>query len=132
MAINGAAIQAKIRATLARVNATSKTWKFRQVNLSGGNSRLGIYTDSDIIDLDLDPQPAEEYVSGEDVATSGGLFMMGDYKLTMSGDTDEDLLRTRQLVRGDDVCRIVRYWPYAIDGTVVAFIVVARVSQPNS
>lgn len=132
MAINGAAIQAKVKAALAKLNATSEVWKFRQVIHSGGKSRLGLHDSTDVIDIELDTPPAEETVSAEDVANSNGLVIAGDLRLTIAGDVDKETLRTHLMVRGDDVYRIVDYRPFAIDRTVVGWQVIVRMAKANS
>lgn len=131
---SGASVKASVKRALAKLNATQAVWQFRLVTHSGGNSRLGIFTGTTTTtDTAIDPQPAEQLLKAEDVATSGGLFAMGDYKLTLHGDVDETLLRTQLMVRGSDVCRIVSYHPAGVlNGVVVAWEVIARVAKPSA
>lgn len=130
---NGLSIQAKVANVLRRLKPAAKTWYFREVTISGGNPRLGIHTSTSVTDTVMDPPPAEEVIADEVVATSSGLYMAGDYKLTIAGSIDESLLRNRLLVRGTDVLRIVRYRPAGtIDGVVIVWEVIARTAKANS
>jgi hypothetical protein len=129
----GTAAQAQLARALKKLNATHKVVRFRLVTQSDGNTLLGLPGTTTTTDTDIDPQPVVEMLKPEEIETSRGLFMMGDYKLLFAGSVDETLLRTRLLLLGTDVLRIIRYYPAGtLNGVVLAWEVIARVAQANS
>jgi hypothetical protein len=124
--MNGAALQAKIAKALAKLGATHKTVYLRTVSVTGGNSVLGIGQTKSNSDTELDPQPAVTMVDSWEIANSGGLLQLGDYKFTMAGTVEEATLRGSLVVYGEDVLKVISYKPSVINGTVVAWEVLAR------
>jgi hypothetical protein len=127
---SGASIQAKITAVLQKLNATHRLVYFRTVNTSGGNSLLGLGESVANSDTEASPQPAVQTLSTDEIATSGGLLMQGDYRMIFSGAELEETLKTSLIVYGEEVLRIVKYTPAAIFGTVAAWDVIARSIKP--
>jgi hypothetical protein len=127
---SGSSVRAKITRALAKLEASQYPWYFRTVTRTGGNSRLGLSTTVTTSDAEIDPPPAEELIAAEEIANSAGLFIAGDYRLTMSGDVAETSLKNCLLVRGSDLCKIVSYKPAGVIGAVVvAWEVIARVTK---
>jgi hypothetical protein len=124
--MDGTALQAKIAKTLKKLGATHKTVYLRTVSVSGGNTVLGLGQTKSNSDTELDPQPAVTLVDAWDIANSGGLLLLGDYKLTLAGTVEEATLRGSLIVYGEDVLKMISYKPSVLDGTVVAWEVVAR------
>lgn len=122
----GSQIKAKIQAKLTALNATPRVVSFRQMTRTGGNTRLGIGGTVAYADTVSDPQPAAELVRAEDIAGSGGLLQPGDWSFTFSGAIPEETLRTSSLLFGTEVLNIVQISPYALNGIVVAWGVIAR------
>lgn len=130
---NGAALRAKVDAALRKAGATHRVVKFRKTGRSGGNQRLGLGGTLTVEEITLDPQPTVTMLDAEEVATSGGIYMFGDYKLTISGSVAESVLRTHQILYGDEVLQIVKYRPAGvIQSVVVAWSVIARTVKPGS
>jgi hypothetical protein len=122
----GAQIQAKIQAKLAALNATPRVVSFRTMTRTGGNPRLGIGGTVTYTDTVADPQPAAELVKAEDIAGSGGLLQPGDWMFTFSGIIPEETFRTSSLLFGTEVLNIVQVSPYALNGIIVGWGVLAR------
>jgi hypothetical protein len=127
---SGLAVRAKIRSALRKLSATSRPVYFRTRTVTGGNQLLGIGSTVTVSDALVDPQPAVELLSAEQIAASGGLYQAGDYGLVFDGSIAESTFQTKQLVYGSDVLAIVRYEPAVINGTVVAWTITARSVKP--
>jgi hypothetical protein len=127
---SGASIQGKVAKVLARVNATSREVSFRTVSTTGGNALLGLGTTVSSSDTVCDPQPAVDVLRTDEIANSGGFLQMGDYKLLFAGSVEEATLTSSMILYGSEVLKIVQYVPVPIDGTVVAWEVIARAVKP--
>lgn len=126
---SGAAIRSKIARALGRLNVTSRTVMLRSVMSSGGNPVLGLGQSVSSTDVVVDPQPAVELIAAEEVAAAKSLLQLGDYRLTFAGTLTENTLKNSEILYGTDVLKVIRYDPIAIDGTVVAWSVIARVAK---
>lgn len=126
---SGAQLRTKIAAKLAALQATPRVVKFRQETRTGGNSRLGIGGSVTTTDTLADPQPAARMLTSEELAGTGGLLQPGDWEFVFAGTTSEDVLRNQQILFGTEVLNIVQIEPYALNGIVVAWRVVARTVQ---
>lgn len=123
----GLQLQAKIKAVLAKLQATPRTVQFRQLTRTGGNARLGIGGTVAYTDTLADPQPAAQMVKAEQLANTTSLVQPGDWEFTFAGSIDESMFRDRQILFGDtEVLNIVQYEPYAMNGIVVGWSVIAR------
>jgi hypothetical protein len=129
---SGAQVQAKIKAVLGKLQATPRVVQLRSVTRSGGDDLLGI--GGVVVEslTPVTPQPAAQLLAAEEIMSSGGLLMPGDWKFIFAGDTPESELRTRQILFGDEVLNIVRVEPYALGGVVVGWGVIARTVRPRS
>lgn len=124
---SGAQLQSKIKAVLAKLQATPRTVKFRELIRTGGNPRLGIGGTVTYVDTLADPQPAAQLVKGEQLANTTSLVQPGDWEFTFAGSIDESMFRDKQILFGDtEVLNIVQYEPYAMNGIVVGWSVIAR------
>lgn len=121
----GAAVQAKIKAVLARLNATPRVVKLRETTQTTGNPLLGIGTVV-VTDTTVSPQPAAELVRAEEVTGSGGLLQPGDWRFIFDGTIAESQLRTKQILFGNEVLTIVHVEPYALQGVTVGYSVIGR------
>jgi hypothetical protein len=124
--MNGLAVQNKIANVLRRLNATARVVYFRSVDASGGNATLGLDRIVINTDTEIDPQPAVEVLTVEEVAAAGGKLQLGDYRLTMAGTVDEVTLQTNDIMYGTDVLKIIDYRPHALAGVVISWTVIAR------
>jgi hypothetical protein len=123
----GAQLQSKIKAVLAKLQATPRVVKFRQLTRTGGNTRLGIGGSVAYTDTLADPQPAAQMVKAEELANSTSLVQPGDWEFTFAGSIDESMFRDKQILFGDtEVLNIVQYEPYAMNGIIVGWRVIAR------
>lgn len=111
------------------MNATSRPVQFRQVIKTGGDPLLGIGETITNVDTPVSPQPAVSLVSEDEVAASGGLTQLGDYIMIFSGGEPESTFQSRLILYGDDVLKVERYEPFALDGKVVGWRVLARAIQ---
>jgi hypothetical protein len=69
-------------------------------------------------------------VKSEELAGTSGLIQPGDWEFVFAGTTAESTLRTHQILFGDtEVLNIVQVEPYALNGIVVAWRVIARTAQ---
>lgn len=124
---SGAQLQSKTKAVLAKLQATPRTVKFRELIRTGGNPRLGIGGTVTYVDTLADPQPAAQLVKGEQLANTTSLVQPGDWEFTFAGSIDESMFRDKQILFGDtEVLNIVQYEPYAMNGIVVGWSVIAR------
>ncbi len=127
---SGTQLRSKIAAKLSALQATPRVVKFRQETRTGGNPRLGIGGTVTTTDTLADPQPAAQMVAAEQLANATSLIQPGDWEFVFAGTTSEDTLRTQQILFGDtEVLNIVQYEPYALNGIVVAWRVIARTVQ---
>lgn len=122
----GAQIQAKIKAVLEKLQATPRLVQFRSVSQAGGNSRLGVGGTVTETLTAIEPQPAAELLKAEEINSSGGILMPGDWRFIFAGDTVESDLRTKQLLFGDEVLNIVQVEPYALGGVIVGWSAIGR------
>lgn len=123
----GIQVQAKIKSTLDRLNATSRVVSLRNVSHTSGNALLGLGQTQTVTDTVLTPQPAVETVNAEQIAVVGGdRIQLGDYLFTLDGTIAESTFKTQMLVYGTEVLKIVHYEPFALDGLVMAWQVYAR------
>jgi hypothetical protein len=128
----GASIQAKIKAVLAKLQATPRVVKFRTVVQTGGNTRLGILGIAGtltVTETAITPQPAAELLVAEELTASGVLLMPGDWRFIFSGDMAEADFRSKQLLFGTEILSIVHVEPYVIYGVNVGWGVVGRTVQ---
>jgi hypothetical protein len=123
---SAAAIQAKVTAILAKVQATSKVIRLRTIESAGGNARLGLGQSQVATDVDVVPQPVIERIAAEEISTSGGLYQPGDYRLTFDSSVTERDLRDGFITYGDEVLQAKEVTPVVLYGAVVAWTVVAR------
>jgi hypothetical protein len=128
----GSQVSAKIKAVLDRLQATPRTVQFRSVSQTGGNERLGLGGTVTVTLTAIDPQPAAELIKVEEISSSGGILLPGDWRFIFAGDTDEDDLRTQQLLFGDEVLNIVHIEPYSLGGIVVGWGVIGRTTKTRS
>ena len=122
----GASVQRRVGALLKRLNATARQVSLRRVTSSGGNALLGIGGTSTVTDTVCDPQPDVSLLTADVIANSGGLYQVGDYSITFSGDTLESDLRNSLVVYGDDVLKIVKIDSSVLNGIVCVWRVTAR------
>ena len=125
----GSQVRAKIQAKLAALNATPRTVSFRTMTRTGGNPLLGIGGTVTYTDTVADPQPAAELIRAEDIAGSGGLLQPGDWSFTFAGTIPEETFRNSSLLFGTEVLNIVQVSPYALNGVIVGWGVIARTAQ---
>jgi hypothetical protein len=126
----GTQLRAKIAAKLALLQPTPRVVKFRQETRTGGSSLLGIGGTVTTVDTLAVPQPAAQLVKSEELAGTSGLIQPGDWEFVFAGTTAESTLRTHQILFGDtEVLNIVQVEPYALNGIVVAWRVIARTAQ---
>lgn len=124
---SGSALRAKVEKALAKAGGTHRTVQFRRVKRVGGNPTLGVGGTVTTEIVPVVPQPAVEELDGDAINTSGGLYKFGDQRFTFSGNLSESLLKTHQILYGDEVLQIVRYKPEGVvGGVVIAWQVVAR------
>lgn len=123
---SGAVIQAKIAKVLTKVGATYRVVTFRDSHPVGGNALLGVGQTTITNDVAIDPQPAVETLSVEEVASGGALLQLGDYRFVFSGTVPEAQIKTSNIVYGSDILKIVSYKPAVLFGTVIAWEVIAR------
>lgn len=124
---SGAALRAKVEKSLRKAEATHRVVKFRRVTRTGGNPILGIGGTIGTELVEVNPQPAVEQLDAEHIATSGGRYQFGDYKFTFGGSVSESILRTHQILYGDEVLQIVQHEPAGVmQKTVIAWTVIAR------
>lgn len=129
---SGDQLQAKIKATLLSLQATSRVVKFREVTQVDGHPRLGIGGTITVTETDIAVQPAVELVRSDEIAGSAGILMPGDYRFTFDGTVSEDLLRTQQILYGSEVLHIVHVEPHPFKGVIAAWTVIARTMQTRS
>jgi hypothetical protein len=122
----GAGIQSKIASVLSKVQGTSRVVKFRDSRPTGGNALLGVGQTVTNHDVDITPQPTVELMTPEDIAASGALLQLGDYRFIFDGAITEATLKNSNVVYGTDVLKVVSYNPQVIFGTIVAWTVIAR------
>lgn len=123
---SGAQVQGAIKRALKRLNATTRVVKLRQVTRVGGNNRLGLGQDVDFTDTLCDPQPSVEYVSQSEIASSAGIFFVGDIRFTFAGDIPEATMKQSLIVYGTDVMKMVTCEPRPLFGVNAAWHVVGR------
>ena len=128
----GAQVQLKIKSVLDRLQATPRTVQFRSVVQTGGNTLLGIGGTSTVTVTDIDPQPAAQLIQAEEINSSGGILLPGDWRFIFAGDTAESDLRTKQLLFGTEILNIVHVEPYALGGVIVGWGVVARTAKTRT
>lgn len=129
---SGASLQTKIKNLLAKLDASGRVVSFRQVSTSGGSSLLGVGQTTLNIDTVCSPQPAVQLLRADEVAVSGGVYQMGDYRLTFDGTVPETTFRTSLIVYGDEVLKPVTWTPSAIYGVAIAWQVIARSIKTGS
>jgi len=119
---------------MARLNATGRTVSLREVTTTGGNARLGVGGVTTVSDTVMVPTPVVEVLDAAQVANSGGILSIGDYRITIAGSAVEDefVLRNRQIVYGDEVLQVRGVTPSVIFGVVAAYQVIARAITPGS
>ncbi len=129
---SGAQVQAKIKAVLAKLQATPRVVQFREATQVGGNERLGIGNLLAVTVTPITPQPAVELLKAEEIVGSGGILMPGDWRFIFSGDMAESDFRTKQLLFGDEILNIVHIEPYVLYGVIVGWGVIGRTVQTRS
>lgn len=122
----GASILAKVTAVIRKTHVTYKVVSFRTVLTRSGNQLLGVGVIRANVDEVVDPQPVVELVTQEDVALSGALLQLGDYRILFDGAVLETTLQTCDIMLGPTLLKIISYVPVIYDNTVVAWQVVAR------
>lgn len=129
---NGKSLQTRIGSLLGRLGATSRPVSLRTVAKTGGNALLGIGGTTTTTDTLCDPQPTLELLDATIVGNSGGLYQLGDYSLMFSGSVSEATIRTSLIVYGDEVLKIIKMDPVAMNGVVVVWQVTARSIKPGA
>jgi hypothetical protein len=122
----GSNLQKKVSALLKRLDASARVVSLRQVTTTGGNTLLGIGGRVTTTDTVCDPQPVVTLLDADIVAHSGGIYQVGDYELMFAGDIPEATLKSRLIVYGDEVLKIVKMDPVAMNGIVAVWKVTAR------
>lgn len=126
---SGASIQARVSRVLSLAKASAYPVILRKTVIVGGNSLLGVDLETHVVDIAIDPPPVVRRLTADEVATSGGLYQPGDYRLVCPGTISRDTWRNSLLLYGDQILQIKRVDESVIDGTVVAWQVTARSLQ---
>jgi hypothetical protein len=129
---SGLALRNKVAQVMKRLHATSRVVKLRVASASGGNDLLGLGQSQTVQDTVVDPQPTVNLLTADDIATSGGVYILGDYQFLFTGSIAESTLRKSHILYGDEVLRIVELEAIAMGGVVVAWRVVARSLKSGS
>lgn len=124
--MNALSLQNKVHQILARTTVTHRPVSFRTVVSRHGNPLLGLGQDRANVDELVSPPPVVELLRPDEVASSGSLLQLGDYRFTFAGQLPETTLKTAQILYGDDVLRILSYEPIVYQGLVIAWVVLAR------
>jgi hypothetical protein len=122
----GDSVKGKVAGVLKRLEATAREVKFRTMTVVGGDPVLGIGGTVTFVDTRVEPQPAVDLVKTEEIATSGGLYVMGDYHIIFAGSVLETTLKTSTILYGAETLKIIRYEPNVLQKVVVAWDVIAR------
>lgn len=123
---SGKSVQASIKRTLKRVQATTRTVSLRQVAVTGGNALLGINQNAVNTDTVCDPQPSVQDLQQDEITSSGGRFIAGDLRLIFAGDIPEATLNASLILYGSDILKIITKTPSPIFGVNAAWNVIAR------
>lgn len=121
-----AQILAKVQALLTKLQATPRLVQFRAVSRTGGSELLGVGGTVTTVLTAINPQPAAEPISLEEINSSAGGLMPGDWRFIFAGDVSETDLKTKQILFGTEILNIVQYRPFPIYGGIVAWEAIGR------